>query len=188
MEGTITAKDGQSADVAIMKSFGFASNGSGLVYFSSNETATCANVVEMLQADEAHNPDSVLLAGHCNLIFKFKYDENEGFEASKYTHDDLFEAFWSVSCGMGEGAWEYANNDGDKDYFYTGTWWQGSPQDHDTTVSEIGDNIGINTSMGPYAGQYIYVGLDDIPGTGLVVGDIEAQRCTGLAQTDLFPF
>jgi len=188
MEGQITAEDGQQADVAIRKAFGFATNGSGLVYFASNEEATCANVLELLETDEAHNPDRVLLAGHCNLVYKFKFEGEPTFDDLTFTEEDTFSSIWSVSCGMGEGAWEYANNDGDKDYFYTGSWWQGSPIVYSSTVSGTGDNMRITATLGPYAGHYIYEGLDEVSGTGLVSGDVEIQRCTGLAQTALFPF
>ena len=187
-EGVITAMTGENAEVAIRKAFGFATNGSALIYMASNENATCDNVIEMFQADEAHNPDQILLAEHCNLIFKFKYDEAAGYDGINVTADDLFSAIWSVSCAMETGAWEYSNNGGDKDFFYTGKWWQGSPDTHNTTVSDLGENIGISTTMGPYSGHFIYQGLDDISATGQVGGTIEAQRCTGLAQTDLFPF
>lgn len=187
-EGTITAESGESAKVAILKSFGFATNGSGFIYFASNENATCDNVVEMLKADEAYNPDQVLLAEHCNLLFKFKYEESTGFDGLVFTEEDLFVSLWSLSCGMGAGTWEYQNQGGDRDYFYTGTWWQGSPDVYETTVSEVGENISITVTMGPYSGHFIYEGLDDISATGQVVGTIEAERCTGLAQTDLFPF
>ena len=188
MEGQITAEDGQQGDVTIRKAFGFATNGSGLVYFASNGDATCDNVLEMLEADEAHNPDKVLLAGHCNLIYKFKFNGEPTFDELSFTEADTFESLWSVSCGMGEGSWEYANNDGDKDYFYTGSWWQGSPNVYSTTVSGTGDSMRITATMGPYTGHYIYEGLDEVSGTGLVGGDVEVQRCTGLAQTALFPF
>lgn len=188
MQGKITAEDGQQGEVTIRKAFGFATNGSGLVYFASNGDATCDNVLEMLEADEAHNPDSVLLAGHCNLIYKFKFDGEPTFDDLSFTEADTFRSIWSVSCGMGEGSWEYANNDGDKDYFYTGSWWQGSPNVYTSTVSGTGDSMRVNVTMGPYTGHYIYEGLDEVSGTGLVSGDVEIQRCTGLAQTALFPF
>ena len=186
--GTITATTGESADVAIQHAFGFATNGIGLVYMSSNPNATCDNVVEMLNADEAHNPDQVLLSGHCNFIYKFKYPESAGFDGLSFTADDLLNTLWSVSCAMEEGTWEYSNNDGDRDYYYTGTWWQGSPDTHQTALNAVGEDIQITATMGPYSGHFIYEGLDAIPATGQVNGTILAKRCTPLAQTDLFAF
>jgi len=187
-DGTITAQSGEVGDVAVRQAFGFATNGSGLIYMASNGAATCESVVEMLQADQAHNPDQVLLAGHCNLIFKFQYDESSGYDGLSFTADQIGSAFWSVSCAMDDGAWEFENRDGDRDYYYTGVWWQGSPDNHSTGVSVNGEDIAISTTMGPYSGHFIYQGLDDIAATGQVSGTIQAKRCTTLAQTVLFPF
>ena len=186
--GTIVAQTGETGDVAVKRAFGFATNGIGLVYMSSNPSATCDNVVEMLNADEAHNPDQVLLAGHCNFIYKFKYPESAGFDGLSFTEDDLLSTLWSVSCAMEDGAWEYSNNDGDRDYYYTGTWWQGSPDSHQTALNAVDEDIQITVTMGPYSGHFIYEGLDSIPATGQVSGTITAKRCTQLAQTDLFAF
>jgi hypothetical protein len=184
--GTITTEDGQQADVMLRKAFGFAVNGSALVYMASNKGATCDNVVEYISNASLFDPADILLSGHCNTIFKFKYEDT--WDGLTFSEADIFSALWSVSCGLGEGDFELENKDGEEDYYYSGTWWQGSPESHNTSITNVSDNITLNFDMGPYLGYYIYEGLDDITATGQVGGSVEAQRCPGLAQTDLFSF
>lgn len=180
--GTITIDNGASADVAGAQAFAYAINGTGFLYISSNPAATCEGVVEYLTSSEPYDPADVLRAGHCNLSFAFSY-EGDDWDGATFDQEDLAMGIWSVNCAMDTGTWSLEDHDGYVDYFYDGSWWQGAPTEHATSLSGTGSSLGLDVTMEAYDGDLIYEALEAVPGTGHVSGSVDTSWCALLATT-----
>lgn len=185
---------GRSAEAATYKAFGFATNGIGVVYMSANPDATCDSVYEYLTASDAYDPSGVLVADHCNLAFRFKYPDADGFDNLELSDAEI-ENIWNVNCAMGEGQWVLSGSGRERDYFFTpddeeaGGWWQGYARTWTSTVSVGADSNtpDVTLSLGPdLGGQFIYEDTNPDPGTGTISGTVTSERCQKLVQTPLY--
>ena len=171
--------------------FSFLVNDKFVTYISSNPAATCSNVVEYLTLGGApYDPVDVLEPGACNM-----YIEVEGFENGSYSasNDVLASAASSISCAMGEGAFELSTFDADdRDYYWTAddggpaAWWQGFPNVFDWDFSSTPDGYELNISMTQYSGSFIYEEFANNPASGSVSGTVSSTSCEDLASTGVF--
>lgn len=194
-EGEVQAADTpRSASAVTYRAFGFATNGTGLVFISPNPDATCDDVVDYLTADGgAFDPSGVLVANHCSLRFKFRYADGEGFDGRTYTHTDD-PTGWNINCAMGEGTWTLQGEGREREYQFTadgeGGWWQGDARGgYSTTVTatEEANVPALDVAVGPdLGGQFIYEDVDPDPATGTVTGAFETERCAALPQTPIW--
>lgn len=166
------------------KAFAFDDQGKFWLYVSSNPNAQCADVVSYLQVGgDRFNPENVLSPYKCNILVKL-VDWTGDFSASD---DILVVAATAIECAMGEGTFELMTMDtNDRDYFWTGQWWQGSPKAYNFNFQgdrETGYNIDL--VMSEYAGTFIYEEMDKYPAFGEVSGVFSPEICSGLASTGL---
>lgn len=184
-EGRITDDaDGAYADVAIRRGFGLATQGQAYVYLAGNADATCDEVVAYLTED-AYDPSQLFTPGGCNITFDFSYDASVGWDGLEYTQADM-EQFYSFNCAMGEGSFELQGSGDERDYRYTGRWWQGAPTEHATALSGSGQTLGFALDATSFRGNFIYENFDMRPASGQVSGALDVEWCNGLAQTDFF--
>lgn len=186
VKGDLTSGDGADGMVRGRQAFGFATAGRGIVYVAANGAATCADLVEYLDRTELIDPSATLmLEGHCNLTLTFDYDDATGWDG--LTEAELTTALWSVSCAMDEGDWEVQSRQGVEDYFYSGRWWQGSPDTVSTTLHGADGDVSFDVDMNGFSGNFIYEEFQAAPATGTVSGaGVATTWCPQLAQTPLF--
>jgi hypothetical protein len=97
-------------------------------------------------------------------------------------------AGFSINCYFGDETWEYETRDSDdRDYYYQGREWLGSPAAYRYDFAPDGDDYFIDLSMSEYNGQFPYETLESFPASGAVSGTITAERCDTLATTPIFP-
>ncbi|GDX82307.1 hypothetical protein LBMAG42_41180 [Deltaproteobacteria bacterium] len=177
LTGVITS-NGESAE--LVGGAGFAAERDGrivvVVYPRSEVTCELAGQ-DMGAGGEDWDASVVQEAGKCSMSILADYDD--GLDITGGT---LFDATVSVSCAMGDGTWEYREEDryNSAGYFYTGSWWQGSPEAFDLTVSgdeEAGYTFEV--TMETYTGQYIYdlEEADPDPAEGAVSGGMVLEPC-----------
>ncbi len=173
-------------DVAIYKAFATSTGSGFLLYLSNNPGATCETVVDYLRTDEAWDPNGFLTAGSCEILASIStWDEASGASA---TDDALGAAGFSINCYFGDEEWVYETRDSDdRDYYYQGREWLGSPSVYSYDFSPDGDNYAIDLSMSEYNGQFPYETLESFPASGAVSGTMTAERCDALATTPVFP-
>jgi hypothetical protein len=173
-------------DVAIYKAFATSAGTGFLLYLSNNPDATCATVVDYLRTDEPWDPTGFLTAGSCDIVASIStWDEVSGAQASD---DPLGAAGFSINCYFGDETWEYETRDSDdRDYYYQGREWLGSPAAYRYDFAPDGDDYFIDLSMSEYNGQFPYETLESFPASGAVSGTITAERCDTLATTPIFP-
>jgi hypothetical protein len=179
----------QEGKIMIRKAFGFAAQGSGVLYLSSFGEATCEDVAEGLNSKGRFDPAKVFKSGYCNLSLGFKFDNEAGLDGTSHT-DDPLNALWSVTCPFGyEDTWDYGTNDlGDKGYWWSGNLWQGDP--NTATVAFAGNAtevFNVDLNLNGYTGSFIYDDLGDFPGTGSLVGAFDIELCADLTQTPIWP-
>mgnify|MGYP006928201677 CR=1 FL=1 len=189
--------DRASGVVDINKGFGFHLNGKALFYFPSDEDATCASVAEYLR-DTQVDPHGIWAPGECNLTVVLNPPSDDAYDPAGYSWDNADGDGWFIghsdlTCALGEGDFEWGTRDSgsnDKDFFWTDVEWGGAPQTWEISISGDGEetdyvvDVDLSELRGSYPGESTgeQVVLD-----GHVTGQIQAIRCTDLAQAMVFP-
>jgi hypothetical protein len=84
---------------------------------------------------------------------------------------------------MDSGEWLWSDESGTEGYFYSGPWWQGSPETFSIElVGSKEEGYSLDLTMDTYSGQFIYdlEHMDPDPGSGAVAGVVEAEYCDQL--------
>ncbi len=188
--------DRASGVVDINKGFGFHLNGKALFYFPSDEAATCATVAEYL-AETQVDPEGIWAPGECNLTLVVNPVEGEydpaGFSWDNADDEGFFTGHFDLTCALGDGDFEWGTRDAgstDEDYFWTDVEWGGSPQTWDVTVQGDGTDSDyvVTVDLTDFRGSYPSESTgDQVPLDGTVSGEIQAIRCSDLAQAMVFP-
>lgn len=179
-----------TAEFSIYKAFAFNDQGTLWMYLSSNPETYCTDVIEYLTSSDPYDPVKVLAPGKCNMYIKLSNWTGESIAKD----DNLLIAESNIQCAMGDGDFEYMILEGDneKDYYWTGNWWQGVPTGYEWEIS--GDHEGdadnpagynIDISMYEFSGGFIHMEPQKYDGTGNVQGSMEVYICEGLASTGL---
>ena len=181
LEGDLEFEDGETASVATHQAFGYDAGGVALLYFASNEAATCADVTDFL-SDDSGDPSAIFSAGHCNLFAQI-----QDWDGSEVTHtSDPMSVTWALNCTLGTGSWNWEERGDDDGYYWSGRFWQGSPQSWTITASGGGGSPFVTTvDMNDYEGDYIYEFID-AGADGLVHGTTQAQWCETFSETAFF--
>ena len=178
MVGTIDFHTfGELGEVDIVKAFGLAQDNKFIAYFSNNKDATCSDVIDYVTpSDKAEDPTDFLTPGHCDMFMSLEWKGG-------YDHKDeaLYVAGFSIFCPLGDGAFVYEKRDkNDADYYWSGRWWQGHPQDYQITITEESDGYTFTGTMTTFKGNLIYENLDTYTGAGKVWGVLPVERCDDL--------
>lgn len=179
-----------TGEFEIYKGFAFNDQGKFWMYLSSNPETYCADVIEYLSSDQPYEPVNVLSPGKCNMWVKLSNWEGE----STAKDDNILIAESNIQCAMGDGDFEYMILDGDneKDWYWTGSWWQGVPTAYEWSIS--GDREGdadnpagytIDLTMEEFRGSFIHREPDVYDGSGGVMGSMDLYICEGLASMGL---
>lgn len=178
--GTVSAS-GSSADMSSGVAYAAELAGEIMVAIFPRSDATCAYAgAELAAGDPDWNPANVHQPGACGLIIQAPYDGGLSL-----TGATIVDATVTLNCAMDSGEWEYREGtslyyDG---YYYTGPWWQGSPESFDLEISgSEADGYTVSASMDAYSGRFLY-DLDDMendPATGSIVGTTTATHCDDL--------
>ena len=176
------------ADFTGYKAFAFDINDTFWSYISSNPDSNCGDVVNYLNVGGApFDPVTVLSPGKCNMMVKLTGWESDWNGAFFAEDDPILVAATAIECAMGEGDFELLTPDfDDKDYYWTGTWWQGAPKEYRFDIQgdrESGYSLDIEMSV--YYGGFIREEFDKYEAFGTVSGSIDAYVCEGLASTGL---
>lgn len=179
LKGTIDFHTfGELGVVDIQKAFGLAVDKKFIAYFSNNPEVTCEDVVSYLTpSDTAEDPSDFLTPGHCDMFMSLEW--LDGFE-----HQDelLFVAGYALSCPLGDGAFVYEKRDkGDYDFYWTGRWWQGHPQDYQLSIVEESGHYTFSGQLTTFKGNLIYEDLNTYTGVGKIQGTLEIERCDDIA-------
>ena len=168
---------GEIATIDIKKAFGLALDKKFIAYFSSNDAATCEDVIEYVTpTDKAEDPSALLVPGHCDMFMSLEW--SDGFE---HADDVLYVAGYSIFCPLGDGEFTYEKRDeGDYDYYWSGRWWQGHPEDYQITIAEDEAGYTFTGQMTTFKGNLIYEDLKSYTGTGTVWGVLPIERCEAL--------
>lgn len=176
--------EGVSADVEIYKAFAMDAGSGFVAYLSNNPDATCDSVTEYLRAEAPHDPSGFLVGGTCDVAIRI--DTWDGGKTA--TDDPVAAAGFAINCYFGSDGWELETRDNDdRDYYWQGREWQGSPAVYSYDFSPDGDSYTLDLSMSAYNGSFIYESLEAAPASGSVSGTITAERCEALATTPFFP-
>lgn len=169
---------GEIATVDIKKAFGLAQDKKFIAYFSSNEAATCADVIQYVTpTDEAEDPSALLVPGHCDMFMSLEW--SGGFE---HADDLLSVAGYSIFCPLGDGEFTFEKRDkGDYDYYWSGRWWQGHPEDYQISITEDDGGYTFTGQMTTFDGNLIYEDISTYAGVGKVWGVLPIERCEAMA-------
>lgn len=182
--GTITAdRAGEAADVLAAAGFGYSGQGKAILVFTGNPDATCAGVASLLTSKDPVDPTDILQQHSCEFTTLMTYD------GTKVTvEDDKLAATVALSCAMDEGEWNLETRDqGDKDYFYSGPYWQGHPESFSLSLSGgEGEDFAMDLEMSDYSGNFIYESLDAAPASGAVAGSVQFTWCPDLSQAAIY--
>jgi hypothetical protein len=191
--GTLTT-DGNSAEVAIYKAFGWDVDGKGMWYLSSSPNASCDAVVDYLTLGQV-DPTDIWEPGTCNitLIVNPTGPDAQDYEGElSFTDETEFQSSWNVRCAMGEGAFEWGKRDEgasaeDEDYFWTGFEWTGAPEVFSANISGDKDSsYELTMELDVFDGSNPVILGTKFPADGQVTGSIEAEACN-LYNTQVFP-
>lgn len=178
--------EGIEAEVTIYKAFAMNAGSGFAAYLSSNPDATCASVTEYLRAEAPYDPSDTLVGGACDIAIRIDTWEDGVGKAA--TDDPLAAAGFSINCYFGDEGWELETRDNDdRDYYWQGREWQGSPAVYSYDFSEAGGDYTLELEMSAYNGSFIYESLEAAPASGGVTGTITAERCESIATTPFFP-
>ena len=168
---------GELGEVDIKKAFGLAMDKKFIAYFSNNEDTTCEDVIEYVTpTDKAEDPSTFLVPGHCDMFMSLEWDG--GFDAKD---DLLYVAGYSIFCPLSDGKFVYEKRDKDDyDFYWSGLWWQGHPEDYQITITEESDSYTFTGILTTYKGNLIYEDLNTYTGVGKVSGILEIERCDDL--------
>jgi hypothetical protein len=184
--GTITLESiDTSGEVQLYKAFGFDQGGKLISYLSNNPNATCASTVDYLQDHNSpYDPSDFLVGGTCDIYFS-----HSDWTGSVQATDDPFAvAGMTVNCAFGDGEFVLETRDvGDRDYYWSGRWWQGHPTVYTMDMSGTGESgYEFSLSLTEYDGNLIYEEMDAYPATGEVSGTMSVEWCPELGTTPLF--
>lgn len=185
--GTITPDHPEvslSADFTGYKAFAFDINNTFWTYISSNPNAYCGDVVKYLNVgSEPFDPVNVLSPGKCNMLIKLA--DWQG--SVSLENDAVAVAATAIECAMGEGEFTLMNLDGNgKDYYWTGTWWQGAPREYRFDLEGDRDSgYVLDIEMTVLNGGFIREEFEKYEAYGTVSGVMDAYVCEGLASTGL---
>lgn len=187
--GDITAdRAGESASVDVLTAYGFnsPSNGKAIVFLTGNADASCDDATNGLSGgSEDFDPSVVLPAGQCSLFFQVTYSGGS-FSDSASAGSPSVDSIIAANCAMDEGDWAYEERD-DWGWYYSGAYWQGSPQDYTLEV-EGGDgaDFTFTLDMQTWDGNFIYDNMEAAPAQGHVAGSGTASWCETFGQTSFF--
>jgi hypothetical protein len=173
-----------SADFSGYKAFAFDINDTFWMYISSNPNSNCDAVSSYLNVGgDPFDPVDVLTPGTCNMMIKVS-DWQGSFTAE---NDPIAVAATAIECAMGEGVFELQTPSwGNRDYYWTGTWWQGNPSEYRFDISgDRDDGYSLDIEMSVYNGGFIREEMDKYEAFGTVTGAMNAYVCEGLASTGL---
>jgi len=185
--GTITPDHPEvslSADFTGYKAFAFDINNTFWTYISSNPNAYCGDVVKYLNVgSEPFDPVNVLSPGKCNMLIKLA--DWQG--SVSLENDAVAVAATAIECAMGDGEFTLMNLDGNgKDYYWTGTWWQGAPREYRFDLEGDRDSgYVLDIEMTVLNGGFIREEFEKYEAYGTVSGVMDAYVCEGLASTGL---
>ena len=168
---------GEYAEVNILKAFGLAMDGKFIAYLSNNKDATCDDALQYVTpSDKPWDPSGLLTPGSCDMFMSLVW--KDGFEAK---NDALSVAGFSIFCPLGDGEFVYEKRDtGDTDYFWSGRWWQGHPEDYSLTITEDSDSYTFTMDMSTFDGSLIYEDFSAYTGVGRVWGVLPIERCEAM--------
>ena len=165
------------------KAFAFDINNTFWAYISSNPNVNCGDVVNYLNVgSDPFDPVDVLAPGKCNILIKLP--EWEG--SALLENDRAAVAPSAVECALGEGEFTLMNRDGERDYYWTGKWWQGTLREYRFDIEgdrESGYSLDIEMTV--LNGGFIHEGHERHEASGTVSGLMDAYVCEGLASTGL---
>lgn len=190
----VADRAGETASVDGLAAFGYNLGDTAVIFVVPNAAATCADAFHMLDGDPEYDPTVANPAGTCNMFVNVSdylggqsalgVDTPFTYSASASTPST--NSIIALNCAMDTGEWvqEQRNTFG---YFYSGPYWQGSPEEYMVTVSG-GDEAGysLDVEMSSYDGNFIYESMEDAPASGSAAGSIDAAWCPDLAQTVYF--
>lgn len=185
--GTITPDHPEvflSADFTGYKAFAFDINNTFWTYISSNPNAYCGDVVKYLNVgSDPFDPVNVLSPGKCNMLIKL----TDWQGSASLENDVVAVAATAIECAMGEGEFTLMNLDGNgKDYYWTGTWWQGAPREYRFDLEGDRDSgYVLDIEMTVLNGGFIREEFEKYEAYGTVSGVMDAYVCEGLASTGL---
>ena len=185
--GTITPDHPEvslSADFTGYKAFAFDINNTFWTYISSNPNAYCGDVVKYLNVgSDPFDPVNVLSPGKCNMLIKL----TDWQGSVSLENDAVAVAATAIECAMGDGEFTLMNLDGNgKDYYWTGTWWQGAPREYRFDLEGDRDNgYVLDIEMTVLNGGFIREEFEKYEAYGTVSGVMDAYVCEGLASTGL---
>lgn len=178
--GSVSAS-GSSANLSTGVAYAAELAGEILVTIFPRADATCESAgAEIAAGDPDWNPANVHEAGACGLIIQAPYEGSLSLSGAT-----IVDATVTLNCAMDTGEWEYREGtslyyDG---YYYTGPWWQGSPETFDLDISgSEADGYSVSVAMEAYSGRFLY-DLDDMendPATGTISGTSTATHCDEL--------
>lgn len=185
VSGTVSSPDGSSANVAIQKAFGFALDGTGLLYAASGAGATCAEVATYLDTDTVeYDPTPLWPGGTCNLFLRFAYDAAAGYDGLELSGEDSLNP-WVISCAMDDGVWEYGESNGFTDFFYSGRYYQGTARDGGASFTGVEPDMSVAVDFSTFDGSFTYEEMQAVTITGAVSGTLQVEWCTDLGSTGL---
>ncbi len=185
--GTVTPDHPElslSADFEGYKAFAFDINNTFWAYISSNPKANCSDVVNYLNVgSDPFDPVNVLSAGKCNMLIKL----TDWQGSVSLENDTIVVAATAIGCAMGEGEFEFMNLDGNgKDYYWTGTWWQGAPREYRFDLEGDRDSgYTLDIDMSVLYGGFVQQEFEKYEAYGSISGIMDAYVCEGLASTGL---
>lgn len=182
----VADRAGEAASVDGLSAFGFNLSGSAVLLVVPNDAATCEDAFHTLDADPEYDPSVTTPAGACSTFVDLTGYDPAGMTATSTPDAPSTTSIIALSCAMDSGAWalEQRNTYG---YFYSGPYWQGSPDDYTITASG-GDeeDFTVDVEMSAFDGNFIYDSMEDAPASGSASGSVTATWCSDLSQTVYF--
>ena len=182
IEGTIALTGyPERADVRWDKAFGYAEGGSMIAFLTGAQGATCSSIAAYLgPADGALEKDDILEGGSCTMFVRT--NEWDGSWAASYPDPDASyppSIDSNIRCEFGSGEWVYEERgEGYTDYYWSGTVWQGIPDEFDWSFSGGRSGFDLTVDMTHFDGGFLH--SDDhseVLGTGDVAGSMKASWC-----------
>lgn len=182
----VADRAGETASIDGLVAFGYNLGDTAILLVLPNAAATCADAFHMLDGDPEYDPTVANPPGTCTTFVHLSAYTTSGVTASSTAASPSTTSIIALNCAMDTGEWvqEQRNTFG---YFYSGPYWQGSPEEATLTVSG-GDEAGyaLDVEMSSYDGNFIYESMEDAPASGSAAGSIDAAWCPDLAQTVYF--
>ena len=152
---------------------------------SQSDTDSPVDTVDT--ADTADTADTVLTDGLKGTIDFHTFGELGVVDIQKafglaIDKKFMFVAGYALSCPLGDGAFVYEKRDkGDYDFYWTGRWWQGHPQDYQLSIVDESGHYTFSGQLTTFKGNLIYEDLNTYTGVGKIQGTLEIERCDDIA-------